>query len=102
MREIIETVNAIRKPSRRAALPKCGRCGAIFGLYQFTSDCWRCPECVWKEREKLIELCKQVVEMLPAYVSAGLHHDPPGKPNGRRLLRHIRRALSDAARGDKR
>jgi len=33
---------------------KCDRCGAVIGLHRH-SDGWRCPQCIWNERENLIE-----------------------------------------------
>lgn len=36
---------------------KCDRCGAVVGLYCLNTG-WRCPSCIWSERENLIEWAK--------------------------------------------
>ncbi len=36
---------------------KCDRCGNRIGLYTHDYG-WRCPLCIWTEREKLIEIAR--------------------------------------------
>lgn len=39
---------------------KCDRCGAVIGLYRHDTG-WRCPQCIWNERENLIEWAKNLL-----------------------------------------
>lgn len=39
---------------------KCDRCGAVVGLHRHT-DGWRCPQCIWDERENLIEWARSLL-----------------------------------------
>ncbi len=39
---------------------KCDRCGVIVGLYRHSKG-WRCPQCIWNERENLIEWSKIIL-----------------------------------------
>lgn len=40
--------------AKTVASIKCDRCGATIGLYTHPNG-WRCPECIWNEREQLLE-----------------------------------------------
>ena len=41
---------------------ECDRCSGVFatGLYRHTNG-WRCPSCIWNERENLIEWAKNLL-----------------------------------------
>lgn len=39
---------------------KCDRCKTTCGLYRHDTG-WRCPSCIWTEREKLIEIAMCVL-----------------------------------------
>ena len=39
---------------------KCDTCQVVCGLYMY-GEGWRCPECIWKEREKLIEAARSLL-----------------------------------------
>lgn len=41
---------------------KCDRCATTFGLYRH-SDGWRCPVCIWNERENLIAWAGRVLDI---------------------------------------
>lgn len=41
--------------------PKCDRCKVTVGNYQYEPGKWRCPRCVWKERERLSAACEAVL-----------------------------------------
>lgn len=47
------------KPEEASAI-KCDRCGAMVGLYRHSNG-WRCPLCIWSERENLIEQAKDLL-----------------------------------------
>lgn len=34
---------------------KCDRCSTTCGIYEHAPGCWRCPACIWKEREAMRE-----------------------------------------------
>ena len=46
--------------SEEAKKIKCDRCRAVIGLYRHSSG-WRCPQCIWNERENLIEWSKSLL-----------------------------------------
>ncbi len=39
---------------------KCDRCGGVVGLHCHSTG-WRCPSCIWNERENLIEWAKNLL-----------------------------------------
>lgn len=39
---------------------KCDRCGVTAGLYRHSVG-WRCPGCIWSERENLITWTKRLL-----------------------------------------
>lgn len=39
---------------------KCDRCGVTISLYRHANG-WRCSQCIWNERENLIEWAKNVI-----------------------------------------
>lgn len=39
---------------------RCDRCKVVFGLYRHKNG-WRCPSCIWNERESLIEQAKNLL-----------------------------------------
>ncbi len=39
---------------------KCDRCGVTVSLYRHANG-WRCPSCIWNERENLISWAKSVL-----------------------------------------
>lgn len=39
---------------------KCDRCGGVIGLFRHRKG-WRCPTCIWSERENLIEWARDVL-----------------------------------------
>jgi len=54
--------------SKEAKLMKCDRCKAVVGLYRHNTG-WRCPQCIWNERENLIEWAKNLLSAVD-YTSA--------------------------------
>lgn len=47
--------------SEEAKKIKCDRCGVTVGLYRHNKG-WRCPQCIWNERENLIEWAKNLLK----------------------------------------
>jgi len=39
---------------------KCDTCTVVCGLYMYGQG-WRCPECIWKEREKLLAIVNSLL-----------------------------------------
>lgn len=49
--------------SENAKKNKCDRCGSseiVVGLYRHANG-WRCPSCIWNERENLIAWAKNLL-----------------------------------------
>ena len=42
---------------------KCDLCGVVVDLYLIPDVGWRCPPCIWKERQQLFELCEEVLRV---------------------------------------
>lgn len=51
---------------------KCDRCSVVVGLHRHSKG-WRCPSCIWNERENLIEWAKNLLNVY-SYTSL-LHAD---------------------------
>ncbi len=49
---------------------KCDRCDGVIGLYQHDKG-WRCPLCIWKERENLIKQAKGVLSSSDYHYASG-------------------------------
>lgn len=47
---------------------KCDRCNAVVGLHRHDTG-WRCPSCIWNERENLIEWAKSLLSTID-YITA--------------------------------
>lgn len=47
---------------------KCDRCDAVVSLHRHCTG-WRCPSCIWSERENLIEWAKSLLSATD-YVTA--------------------------------
>ena len=39
---------------------KCDTCTVVCGLYMY-GEGWRCPDCIWKEREKLLAIAHSLL-----------------------------------------
>lgn len=49
-----------KNEARKISDSKCDRCKEGFGLYMYGKG-WRCPLCIWTEREKLIEVARSLL-----------------------------------------
>lgn len=43
---------------------KCDQCKVVVGLYQYAPGEWRCPECIWKEKELLENFLHQIAQLI--------------------------------------
>ena len=48
-------------PEQAAAI-HCDRCKCTCGLMQYEAGRWRCPQCIWDERGRLLEALKDATE----------------------------------------
>ncbi|KKN91239.1 hypothetical protein LCGC14_0221070 [marine sediment metagenome] len=53
---------------------KCDRCGVIVSLYRHANG-WRCPSCIWNERENLIKWSKPLLNL--THYTAAKYKDNP-------------------------
>ncbi len=49
--------------SEDAKKMKCDQCGVVVGLYQHDTG-YRCPECIWKEKERLDKEVTRLLNMI--------------------------------------
>jgi hypothetical protein len=45
-----------------AAKIRCDKCQAVCGNYQFAPGQWRCPKCIWAQKELLLAVCKKILK----------------------------------------
>lgn len=48
---------------------KCDLCGTTAGLFNCLPNTWRCPACIWNEREALLGALKQLKDAVYATIS---------------------------------
>lgn len=71
---------------------RCDRCGAVVGLHQHR-DGWRCPQCIWNERENLIEWARNLlnaIDMSGKHCSLGM-----GVNDARLMIVVSRKSMDD-------
>ncbi len=78
-----------------AAKIKCDRCRATCGLMQHDYG-WRCPTCIWTEREKLIEVARCILSAAD-YIS----NDKPVVIVSRYTMDKLKEAVQYATLADK-